>query len=173
MGIAVRDAIQQVSAWGTANGHILRELETTLTVALVPVRAARVSSATLAWVGDSPAFLGRDRSWHPLTGSDYAETITSSATRGALTSGPDHLTVRTVPMQPGDRLLLCSDGIGAFIGDAERPLALGIHLAESLATPQSLDEVVRQVAFDLRTADDDRSMIIIWKAPLATLDGQR
>lgn len=165
---ALASSVAQIADWAASRGVRMRDLETTLTVALVPAATNATSEAIIAWIGDSPAFLGRATKWLPLTRTGATEAVASSATRGTLTADPEVLEVRRVPLQPGERLLLCSDGIGAFIGDEAANLALGEHLGRTLASPCDLTELVRQTTFDLRSADDDRTLAVIWKAPADT-----
>jgi hypothetical protein len=44
-------------------------------------------------------------------------------------------------------------------------LELGRHLAAALATPSHPLEFLRHAMFDLRSADDDRTMVVVWRAP--------
>jgi len=55
-----------------------------------------------------------------------------------------------------------SDGVGNFIQNKSVPLRLGQHLAEVWKTPRDIPTLVRDVSFDLRSADDDRTVILCW-----------
>ena len=64
----------------------------------------------------------------------------------------------------GAALLLCTDGIGNFLDDGDHALALGERLADAWRTPVDILTFANQASFDLPTADDDRTAVMIWPA---------
>lgn len=165
---AVRDAVGVLTRWAEENATPLADLETTLTVAVIPVAPNSAQAATVGVIGDSPAFYLQGSEWRPVADTGGESTsIISTATRGALTSGRDALALFTAPLPPGNRLLLCTDGVGQFMLDGDVQLELGRHLAQALEVPCQPLELLRHAMFDLRSADDDRTMVVVWRAPRA------
>jgi protein phosphatase len=123
----------------------MRGMATTLTaVALEP------GLATVLNIGDSRTYLWRDDRLSRLTRDDslVQELIDSGAldptdarshpqrsvVLAALDgSGTPRPAVTRTPVRPGDRLLLCSDGLSDVIEDAELAAALGVADREACA----------------------------------------
>lgn len=83
------------------------------------------------WVGDSRCYLWRDQQLYQLT-RDHAAAQGRAALTRAL-GGREHLQLEMLrwQVQPGDRYLLCSDGLYRMLDDALLGQALG------LSTPQA------------------------------------
>lgn len=145
----------------------IEELETTLTFAVVAADAAEDDSRTaqVGWVGDSPALILSDGRWHAVdpTAGDAGDAVavTSTRTNGLLTSGRLD-GILDVEIGPDQVLLLCTDGIGGFIGAGDEPLLLGSTLATHLAQPTDVLRVINLFSFELRSADDDRTAVVVW-----------
>ncbi|TDC11490.1 hypothetical protein E1267_00705 [Nonomuraea longispora] len=129
---------------------------TTLTIAVVPADGGRGIAACAA-IGDSPAL------W--LHGGTWTELFPPDGRRpGNFTSAlPDdlgELRERQIDWQPGDVLVLCSDGFGTAMGGG------GSLLAQQLATlwcsPPELRSFLHDVDFQLSTYDDDRTVLALW-----------
>lgn len=146
----------------------LAPFETTLTFAMVPttVEANGARSALIGHIGDSPALLLNDGTWSDLfaTGADDATGVTSTRTAGVLTH-PRLEGFRSFTLGPEDVLMLCSDGIGSFMTDGERDLQLGQVLSERFSAPVDVLEGVNLLSFDMRSADDDRTALVVWQLP--------
>jgi serine/threonine protein phosphatase PrpC len=86
--------------------------------------------ALLGWIGDSPALLLRDGTWHHLTADPYAgdEPITSNRTAGALSHGRLE-GLCALNLVNSDVLMLVTDGIGNFVTDGRQDRQLGRLLA--------------------------------------------
>ncbi len=138
------------------------DLETTLTFAVVAADAEAPRCA-IGWIGDSPAFELRKERWQRLEKQhDAAGGLQTAATKGVFSS--PQLSIRRGDLDDGAALLLCSDGIGNFIDDGEDLLAVGEQLAIAWSTPVDILTFANQASFDLPTADDDRTAVMIWPA---------
>ncbi|MCO8170761.1 serine/threonine-protein phosphatase [Pseudomonas sp. 21LCFQ02] len=83
------------------------------------------------WVGDSRCYLWRGQQLYQLTRDHAAERGRAALTRAL--GGREHLQLEVLRWhaQPGDRYLLCSDGLYRMLDQARLGQALG------LATPQA------------------------------------
>lgn len=138
------------------------ELQCTLTFAVVDAQAPAGSKvpAVVGTIGDSPAFHlfdGRIESIEPAKGD---AGLWSSATPGLL--GATTWTLSRVDIHPGGALLLTSDGIGNFLLHDSAPTRIGAYLAETWSRPVEQLELLRDVNFDVASADDDRTAVIVW-----------
>jgi serine/threonine protein phosphatase PrpC len=145
----------------------LEDFETTLTFVAVeaspPDGIARRS--LFGWVGDSPAFILRSGEWCPVdpSGSEDAATgIVSSRTNGFFTSKRLDRSMSVV-LAPDEVVLISSDGIGSVVSDGSRTLRIGTLFADLLAHPTEVMRVLNLLSFDMRSADDDRTAIIVWQ----------
>lgn len=160
---AVEHAVEDVRAAALRRGLDLADLRTTLALAVVTDRMEDGASAVVGMIGDSPVFLGTSDGLVPAIASTEADgPILSTATQDALSAGPEALRTASLDLSAGDRLLLCSDGIGNFLWSSGGALDLGRHLDEALRGPVPPLEFVRQASFDLRSADDDRTLVVVW-----------
>lgn len=150
-----------------SDGGSLEDFETTMTFAAVeaslPVGAARRS--TFGWVGDSPAFVLRSGDWCPIdpAATDDGPTAIMSTRTNGFFSSPSLDRVLDVQLMPDEVVLLSSDGIGSFLSDGARTLRVGSVLADALARPVDVLRAVNLLSFDMRSADDDRTAVIIWQ----------
>lgn len=147
----------------------MKDLLVTLTIALVPTRNGDkgASEVFLATIGDSPAFILTSRGeWIKPSYSDTDDVVLTTAT-AAFPKTTDAAWTR-VMLYEGDCLCLTSDGVGNFIKNNIDTLRLGAHFAKVWQTPRDLSTLVRDVSFDLRSADDDRTVILCWtnRAPI-------
>lgn len=139
--------------------------------ATVVVAVARDDLLALLWAGDSRAYLWRAGQCHPLT-SDHTQAEQLIAL-GALTreqaaghpgghvvtraiGAADELMadVEIIAAQPGDRVLLCSDGLGKHVADVE----LAALLARG--SPQTATDALIELALK-RGGVDNVSVIVV------------
>lgn len=144
----------------------LREFETTLTFAAV-ARARRPDEprhALLGWTGDSPALILRDGVWTDPSGAmgDDAVGPTSTRTAGFLTHHGLEGAVQ-LDLEADEVIMLCSDGVGAFVTDGTSNRTFGSTLATTIAGPVDVLHFVNLIAFDMRSADDDRTALVVWQ----------
>jgi serine/threonine protein phosphatase PrpC len=133
LGALVRGAIQNACYMVHSMGELdpdRRGMSTTASVVLVAAGAAIVG-----WVGDSRVYLARADQVRQL--SDDHTLVNFQVKQGVLTPDQarkskmkhvitravghrDHVEVdiRTIPLQHGDKLLLCSDGLHEYLDDA-------------------------------------------------------
>ena len=145
---------------GCARNVDTADLETTLTFAIVAT-AAGDRRCVIGWVGDSPAMELREGRWRRLGSCRKGNGgIESSLTEGVFSSPAP--TVRRGVLNEGTVLVLCTDGVGNFISDGASTFALGERLAEAWRKPVDVLTFANQVSFDLPTADDDRTAVVVW-----------
>lgn len=131
-----------------SNTEATERMGTTMVAAVV-----KDSQLWCAWVGDSRLYLLRDGKLQQLT-QDHAELweeyrsgqisweaihyhprrskLTNSITARRKNLEVSHLT--PVPLQPGDRLLLCSDGLSSEVKDSEIEKILARNVLDKAAT---------------------------------------
>lgn len=126
-------------------------------------------AATIAHLGDARAYLWHGGALRPLT-SDHT-WVQMQVEKGTLTpeealNHPDRNvitksmgnpafpepTVTHTPLQPGDRLLLCSDGLSGVVPDAEIAAVLGRARDPGAATKELIDLANRKGGPDNVTA---------------------
>ena len=136
------------------------ELQTTLSFAVIgPANGDQVLAMT-GWIGDSPVVLVQDGNWFMVSKEAAGDGLHSTASQGLMTT--DRLSLRIDDLVSGDALLLCSDGVGNFIEYNGSPTALGQDLRARWSSPPDRLEFVRDVSFDVQSADDDRTAVMIW-----------
>lgn len=131
------------------------ELATTLLVAAVTVPGA----VRLAAVGDSAAFVVGGNEYRALVGSPDDELLGGGV--DALPRHSDPGEDVTTEIEPGEVLLLCTDGLALPLagGDGE----VGQALARELAHPPDVVDFARLLDFSRSTYDDDRSLVAVWR----------
>lgn len=128
-------------------------VSTTLTAALVERDTGR---CVLLCVGDSPVWLVRGGQWQPLLGHRQPGTATD-----ALPSPAPRFTRTEVLLEPGDLLLLCTDGLGDVLREPGRR-----HwLAERWRQVPGWAEFCAHMHLANAEHDDDRSAVCVWIDP--------
>jgi len=153
----------EFEAPGVSSTHLpLDSLQCTLTFAVVPRRpeADGTRRAFLGFVGDSPAFRLADGGWQPIEPAKDHEGLWSSSTQGVL--GATAMVTTELSLGPRDALLLSSDGVGNFLMFNGAPTLLGHDLARRWERPVGLHDYIRDVSFELQSADDDRTAAMVW-----------
>lgn len=153
--------------------------EATLEDRLKVTREAMATTLIVAWVRRQPTHRGFPAGVAVIAGDSVAYALRGGALEpaggGKDDSGPIASgSVRPLPgaveptyaeliLQPGEALLVGTDGIGDIIGDGEA--SGGRELASRWATPPTIDSFLRDVNAYRRTFDDDRTAVGIWLRP--------
>ena len=146
-----------------SHGIQASDLLVTLTIAIVPTSNGEkgASDVLLGTIGDSPAYvLLKSGEWLKPSYGEHDDGVLTTAT-AAFPKTTD-IAITQIILYEGDCLCLMSDGVGNFIQNKSGVLRLGKHLAEVWKTPRDIPTLVRDVSFDLRSADDDRTVILCW-----------
>lgn len=142
----------------------LATFETTLTFVAVEATTTGQRRALLGWTGDSPALVLRDGGWQDATGAAEESNAGPASTRtaGFLTHGVLEGAI-TLTLEADDVVMLCSDGVGAFVTDGKVDRQLGSILATVVDRPVDVLHLVNLMSFDMRSADDDRTALLVWQ----------
>lgn len=144
----------------------LSKMSTTLIVAVIE-RTPRHDGfrAEIGVVaGDSAAYLLRldSKDLEPVGGGKVGtDSITSTAVRPL--PGPVKSSSVEVVLQPGDALIVGSDGIGDPVGDGTGEV--GQEFARRWAEPPPIDRFLLDVNVYRRSFDDDRTAVGVWVRP--------
>jgi len=136
------------------------ELQTTLSFAVIGPADTDEVVAVTGWIGDSPVILIQDSNWVHVSREQETDGLHSTASQGLMTT--DRLSLRRDDLSVGDGLLVCSDGVGNFIEYKGAETALGRDLRERWSTPPERLEFIRDLSFDIQSADDDRTAVMVW-----------
>lgn len=139
------------------------DLYTTLTFAIVPAGNSQVvRRALVGGIGDSPIFLLSSGSseWNSITIDHSQANVVDSGTQAfPVSTSPDF---KEFDLEEGDVLTVMSDGVGNFIRVNNKQTLLGSYLANQWRRPVSLPTFINDASFDLKSADDDRTVVSIW-----------
>jgi Protein phosphatase 2C len=135
-------------------------LATTLLVAAVSAGDFGAVSVQAAAVGDSPAFRLRGRHYDPVVDSQLSEDGLIGGSVEALPRDARSVEVGACALEPGDALLLCTDGVALPLAGGESEL--GRAFARELITPPDVVDFARLLDFSRSTYDDDRTLVAVW-----------
>ena len=139
-------------------------LATTLLVGVVSVADSAPVAVQIAAVGDSPAFRLHGRDYDPLVGEPVREDDLIGGGVQALPRDAGSVEVAACALEPGDKLLLCTDGLALPLAGGQGDL--GRAFARELVTPPDVVDFARLLDFSRSTYDDDRTLVAVW-APRA------
>ena len=146
-------------------GTPLSELQTTLTV--VGLRTDRTSDGEhegfVVSVGDSPVFQINSDGIVPVSAKAQSSGPWSTVTEGVL--GSESLDVHRLHLGPNDALMAATDGVGNFLHHDQSLTALGRYLHARWRSPLDSISFLRDLSFDLASADDDRTAVLVWPRP--------
>ena len=138
------------------------ELQTTLTVCLLratPDTSGRYVGVVIT-IGDSPALRLSTSLITRLEADNDTSNIWSTATSGAL--GAHTASVIPFDIDHESALMVATDGIANFLTHNGSPTPLGNYLLTNWLTPVDTITFVRDLNFDLASADDDRTAVMVW-----------
>ena len=141
-------------------GEDAGSLATTLLVAVIGASDPDRVTVEVAAVGDSPAFVLRDRDYDPIVGElpQPGELIGGGV--AALPRDARTVQASSCALEPGGVLLLCTDGVALPLAGGTGDL--GSAFARELANPPDVVDFARLLDFSRSTYDDDRTLIAVW-----------
>ncbi|UVS76927.1 protein phosphatase 2C domain-containing protein [Actinokineospora sp. UTMC 2448] len=140
---------------GLTAREVAERMATTASFAVLDLATGGLYGAS---VGDTSIWLLRG-GWFPLqpVKNDGADIHTSAVRALPLPATP---VLARADVQPGDVLVVLSDGVGDPLGDGAGEV--GAALAELWRTPPPELEFAAQVGFARKTYDDDRTAVAVW-----------
>jgi Protein phosphatase 2C len=141
--------------------HPADVIGTTLVSAVVTPRPDGTAAVDLAQMGDSGAWTmagGRFRALLRPKTAEGAELVVSAVSALPSRSGP--MTTDAVTLEPGQVLLLGTDGFGDPLGDGTGQV--GRLFAAELSTPPRPLRFAHLLDFSRETFDDDRALVAVW-----------
>ena len=147
-----------------ANGAVESDFYTTVTFMILPnaKQAQGKVNVIVGSIGDSPVFTLREQTgeWEELGGLGANSDIVNPAT-SAFPAVFD-AQIQTVEIDEKDVIIATSDGVGNFLNVRGSQTLLGSYLAEQWIRPVNLPTFINDVGFDLKSADDDRTVVAVW-----------
>ena len=121
-----------------------------------------ILEAIVGSIGDSAVFVLNNSTtlWEEIAAADSSSEILNPAT-SAFPATFD-ARVSTIFVNRSDLVIATSDGVGNFINVRGNQTSLGTYLAKQWGKPVNLPTFINDVGFDLKSADDDRTVIAIW-----------
>jgi serine/threonine protein phosphatase PrpC len=135
-------------------------LATTLLVAVISAGESGTVAVQAAAVGDSPAFRLQGREYDPVVGQPVHDDDLIGGGVLALPRDAGSAAVGGCTLEPGDALLLCTDGLALPLADGTGEL--GRAFARELARPPDVVDFARLLDFSRSTYDDDRTLVAVW-----------
>ena len=177
IGIKARDAVralgqrkaqQQVGTGNSApeisDRKIAKIMSTTCDILLVPM--TRQHGSLRVWrirvAGDGSFYvIDPVRGWGLLaSGKDSASSMVDNSVGDPLPLGGDQPDVQTWELEPGQAVVLCTDGFGDVIGGGALPV--GRYLFDARQHPLDTVGLLSTSSFVNTNADDDRTAAIVW-----------
>ncbi len=138
---------------------VSRDLGTTLTLAVVERSTAGGMQASVAAIGDSPAFRLAGSAYELLVGEREQDDDFSTSAVLALPYLPVP-EARSVRLERDEVLLIGTDGFSGPLGSGGGDV--GQLFARELVTPPPLSSWSYLVDFAKATYDDDRTLVAVW-----------
>jgi hypothetical protein len=140
------------------------DFNTTVTFLIAPSTSfEKNAKAIVGCIGDSPIFVlhGALGTWEQIGVMGSADELVNPAT--AAFPGSIAIAIDEITLIEGDVLAAMSDGVGNFINVRGSQTTLGSYLAQQWSTPVNMATFVNDVSFDMKSADDDRTVVAIWR----------
>jgi len=140
------------------------DFNTTVTFLIIPTdtKSEEKVEMIIGSIGDSAVFVldNSTGSWSESAKLELNSEILNPATSAF--PATFEARVSTVSVETSDLVIATSDGVGNFISVRGTQTLLGNYLAKQWAQPVNLPTFINDVGFDLKSADDDRTVIAIW-----------
>lgn len=140
------------------------DFNTTVTFLIAPSSAGEINSkAIVGCIGDSPVFVlhNPEGVWEQIGVIDSADELVNPAT--AAFPGSIAIAIDELDIRKDDVLVAMSDGVGNFVNVRGTQTTLGTYLAKQWSTPVNMATFINDVSFDMKSADDDRTVVAIWQ----------
>jgi len=153
------------AAWALASeaeraGEKPGALATTLLVAAVSASDRDEVEVQVAAVGDSSAFRLQGRNYHPIVGESERDDGLVGGSVAALPLDAADVRTESYALEPGDVLLLCTDGVALPLAGGAGEL--GRTFARELVKAPDVVDFARLLDFSRSTYDDDRTLVAVW-----------
>ena len=142
------------------SADLIGQLQTTLSFAVIGPSDFEEMQVLTGWIGDSPVYCIREGNWVSGTRPPDGEGLHSSAADGLMTT--EDLLMRYDTLSRGDSLLICTDGVGNFLEHNGAMTSLGQDLRHRWEQPPERLEFIRDLSFEIQSADDDRTAVMVW-----------
>lgn len=142
------------------------EMATTLLAFALEVgrEADTVLTLTLATVGDTSAWsFSRAGGFGPMFGGKNGRSdggLATTKSRALNSDAVEHIKVQQIEVQPGDAVLLCTDGVGDLLEAAHSKL--GAYFANVWQEIPTALNFAAHIGFGLKSFIDDRTGVLIW-----------
>jgi len=138
---------------------------TTLTFLIVPASLGdneTLKSIVIGSIGDSAVFVlnNANSTWEETVKVGTSSEILDPATNAFPATFDAH--VSSIAVESSGLVIATSDGVGNFLNVRGKQTSLGTYLAKQWGKPVNLPTFINDVGFDLKSADDDRTVIAIW-----------
>jgi len=137
---------------------------TTVTFMIVPASSGEGENfeVIVGSIGDSAVFVLDNSTslWKEVAAADSSSEILNPAT-SAFPATFD-ARISTIFVKKSDLVIATSDGVGNYINVRGNQTSLGTYLARQWGKPVNLPTFINDVGFDLKSADDDRTVVAIW-----------
>ena len=150
-GVSIKDAVES-------------DFNTTVTLLIIPTdtKSEERVEVIIGSIGDSAVFVLNNSisSWTEAAKLELNSEILNPATSAF--PATFEARVSTEIVETSDLIIATSDGVGNFISVRGSQTLLGNYLAKQWSEPVNLPTFINDVGFDLKSADDDRTVIAIW-----------
>ena len=136
------------------------DLQTTLSFAVLSASGPDDFDVLTGTIGDSPVIKVKSGMWEWLQSDTSGGGLHSTASDGLMST--DTLEVHKSTLARGEGLLICTDGVGNYLRFKGGETALGADLRERWTSPPERLDFIRDLSYEIQSADDDRTAVMVW-----------